>query len=180
MTNTPYPHSSPPRKSSGAPKWIIVIAGGIFVLVAVIGVVAALGIYGVRKYIADSKEAEARNAVGQLAKDAAAAYVRDGKLCRSTSSPVPATVPHGTKYQSTPGDWEAGKAAHAGFGCLRFSMSYPQYYQYDYRSTPRGFTAIARGDLDGDGVQSRFELDGHLSGGVISIVPNLKETNPDE
>ncbi len=180
MTNAPYPPVPPPRKGSSAPIWIIVILGVGVVLVAVIGIVAALGIYGTRKYIANAKTAEARSTLGQIAKDAAAAYTRDGKLCPSASSPVPATVPRGRKYQSSPADWQADQAAHAGFACLHFSMSYPQYYQYDYQSTPSGFSVIAHGDLNGDGVESRFEIRGQVSGGTISVAPNIMETNPEE
>lgn len=180
MTNAPYPPPAPPQKGSRAVVWIIVLVLAIPFLVAVIGVVAALGIFGVRKYIANAKTAEARNTLGQIAKDAAAAYDRDGKLCPSASSPVPAKVPSGAKYQSGPEDWGADKAAHAGFACLHFSMAEPQYYQYEYTSTPHSFTVIARGDLDGDGVQSTFELDGLVSGGKVIVAPNIKETNPEE
>ncbi len=180
MANAPYPAAPPPQKKSGAGMWVIVIVVGVFVLVAVVGVVAALGIFGLRSYIANAKEAEARNTLGQIAKDATAAYARDGKLCPSASSPVPATVPHAAKYQSGPGEWQVDKAAHAGFACLHFSMTDPQYYQYEYTATPTGFAVIARGDLDGDGVQSRFELDGHLSGGTLSVSPTIKAKNPDE
>lgn len=180
MTNAPAPYQQPPQKKSRAPVWIIVIAGAVLVLVAVLGIFAALAIFGVRKYIANAKTAEARNTIGQIARDAAASYERDGKLCPSASSPVPATVPRGTKYQSTPTDWQADKATNAGFACLHFSMADPQYYQYDYKSTPSGFIVIARGDLNGDGVQSLFELQGHVSGGSINVAPNMIEKNPEE
>lgn len=179
MTNAPYPPPQP-QKSSRATVWVVaVIAVGV-VLVAVIGVFAALGIYGVRKYIANAKQAEARNTLAQLAKDASAVYERTGRLCPSASSPVPATIPHANKYLSTPGDWAVDKAARAGFACLHFSLADPQYYQYDYKSTPSGFTVIARGDLDGDGVLSRFELQGHVIGGKLSVAPNITTTNPEE
>ena len=52
----------------------------LMIVVAIVGVLAALAIYGVRKYIANSKTAEARNSLGQLAKDASAAYDREGMV----------------------------------------------------------------------------------------------------
>ncbi len=39
----------------------------LMIVVAIVGVLAALAIYGVRKYIANAKTAEARNALGQMA-----------------------------------------------------------------------------------------------------------------
>ena len=47
------------------------------IVVAIVGILAVLAVYGVRKYIANSKTTEARNALGQIAKDAATA-LRDG------------------------------------------------------------------------------------------------------
>src|SRR5262245_49278688 len=108
MSNQPYP--STPPKSSGFPVVVIVLLVAIPALVAIVGVFASLGIYGLRKYIANAKTAEARNTIGALAKDAATAFARDGKLCPSASSPVPAIVPRGTKYQSSPTDWEVDRA----------------------------------------------------------------------
>ena len=49
----------------------------LMIVVAIVGVLAALAIYGVRKYLLNSKTAEVRNAVGQMAKDAKAAYERE-------------------------------------------------------------------------------------------------------
>src|SRR6478736_1181657 len=50
----------------------------LMIVVAIVGVLAALAIYGVRRYILNSKTAEARNGIGQMAKDASAAYSREG------------------------------------------------------------------------------------------------------
>ncbi|HLZ06969.1 MAG TPA: prepilin-type N-terminal cleavage/methylation domain-containing protein, partial [Chloroflexota bacterium] len=49
----------------------------LMIVVAIVGVLAALAIYGVRKYLLNSKTAEVRNAVGQMAKDAKAAFERE-------------------------------------------------------------------------------------------------------
>jgi type IV pilus assembly protein PilA len=175
--NHPAP---PPPQKSGFPTVLIVFLVAIPAIIAVIGILAVLAIYGVRKYIANAKTAEARNSLGQIAKDAAAAYDRDGKVCASASSPIPATVPHAAKYQSMASEWEADKAVNGGFACLKFEMSSPQYYQYDYKATASGFTATAHGDLNGDGVESTFEIEGKVVGGVLQVAPMLKETNPEE
>jgi hypothetical protein len=59
-------------------------------------------------------------------------------------------------------------------------MSQPQYYQYDYKATATGFTVTAHGDLNGDGIVSTFEVEGKLSGGMVTVAPMIKETMPEE
>jgi type IV pilus assembly protein PilA len=130
----------------------------LMIVVAIVGVLAALAIYGVRKYIANSKTAEAKNSLGQISKDASSAFAREGmnpallaagattavvnRLCLSGNA-VPAAMAsvQGRKYQSSPGEWTTGQPttgpnnANEGFACLKFSMAEPQYYQYNYVST---------------------------------------------
>src|SRR5260370_37732809 len=58
---------------------------GLMIVVAIVGILAVLAIYGVRKYLANAKTAEARNSIGQIAKDAATQRSeerRGGKECR--------------------------------------------------------------------------------------------------
>jgi type IV pilus assembly protein PilA len=148
-----YGSQAPPPKS-GFPIWIVFLLGGAAFLVIVVPVLAVLAIYGVRKYIANAKTAEARNVVAEIGRDAVTAYEGDTKLCPSASRAVPASVLDvtGKKYQSTVGEWEADKATKSGFACLKFSMTSPQYYSYAYRahgsSTPGdGFDAFATSDL---------------------------------
>ncbi len=127
----------------------------LMIVVAIIGVLAALAIYGVRKYLTNAKTAEARTAIGRMAKDATVAFekesVQEGtidltqsaeiahRLCSSADPVPPAAPPQNQKYQSTPDDWKSpatttstGNEVPGGWTCLRFSMDSPQYYQYEY------------------------------------------------
>src|SRR2546423_6358438 len=139
----------------------------LMIVVAIVGVLAALAIYGVRKYLLNAKTAEVRNAVGQMAKDAKAAYEREtmpaailgagatagspNNLCVDATASVPAAKASiaGMKYQSDPAEWTADQATPGkGFACLRFSVSDPQYYMYDYKGTAGAsgtFTASGMG-----------------------------------
>src|SRR5262249_45658832 len=110
----------------------------LMIVVAIVGVLAVLAIYGVRKYISNSKTTEARNSLGQIAKDAATAFEKETgsstviligsssgllrRLC-PPSLKVPATPPQSAKYQSTPQDWGSGAGAPAqavaSWGCLK-------------------------------------------------------------
>ncbi|MBI3201541.1 MAG: type II secretion system protein [Myxococcales bacterium] len=184
----------------------------LMIVVAIVGVLAALAIYGVRKYIANAKTAEARNSLGQIAKDAAGAYAREGmsgtilslggtadinnRLCASATKAVPTATAkiQGKKYQSDPAEWAVdGKTVHTGFACLKFQMTDPQYYQYNYVQAggtngggkDAAFTATASGDLNGDTVMSTFTLTGKVQEGAnkaleLTIAPNFVESNPEE
>jgi type IV pilus assembly protein PilA len=182
----------------------------LMIVVAIVGILAALAIYGVRKYMSNAKSAEARNSIGQMGKDAITAYFKEGmeatviKLGSSTSvvnqlcsgaavEAVPAggNITQGTmpaqikakKYQSTPSEWST-------WDCLHFSMNDPQYYQYDYVSpggptTGTTFTCQAAGDLNGDGQGSLFTMSGAIQAdakGVVTatLAPNMTEDKQDE
>lgn len=185
----PAPPPQPPKKAGSGSTVAIILVSVVGGLVVILGVLAVLAFYGVRKYIANAKQAEARSSIRMMSAEAQAAYEArldaDGDdrdpgrhLCPSASTPVPADVRQiaGMKYQSSPLEW----TDDPGFSCLGFAQSGPQYYQYDYESTPAGFTAIARGDLDGDGVLSTFEIEGQLEGSDLVVAPTLKETDPSE
>lgn len=155
------------------------------------GVLPAVGIYGVRRYLARSKSSEAKNTIGAIARGAAAAFERETvggghTLCKS-AAPVPSVVPSGKKYQPNTAegsDFETGDDA-GGWRCLKFAMTQPHYYQYGYSvggpykgpavggpdPGPNGFEAWAVGDLDGDGVTSLYTVTG-----TVDASGNLKRS----
>jgi type IV pilus assembly protein PilA len=173
------------------------------IVVAIVGILAVLAIYGVRKYIANAKTAEARNSLGQIGKDSATAYEKEtmaatvlgegsstavGRAICTTAAPnVPSAIGavQGKKYQSSqaPGsDWQAQNSSNGGFACLKFAMQAPQYYMYSFTNVgATAYTAMANGDLNGDGIQSSFQLFGSIdSNNQLISSPNIQETNPEE
>jgi type IV pilus assembly protein PilA len=181
----------------------------LMIVVAIVGILAVLAVYGVRKYITNAKTAEARNSLGQMTKDASSAYEREGmagtilglgsstgvvrRLCGAAPLTIPAAKAdiEGKKYQSKPNEWAAG-SSQIGWSCLKFTMNDPQYFMYGYGSTGTAggendtFTATANGDLNGDGSLSTFTIQGKIqkdtAGGglVLTVAPNIVETLPDE
>jgi type IV pilus assembly protein PilA len=125
----------------------------LMIVVAIIGVLAALAIYGVRRYLASSKTSEAKNAIGGISRGATAAFEREvtvsedvaegasgtqasHQLCNTpvAAAVVPGAAPAGKKYQpsTAPGaDFNSDDSA-TGWLCLRFGMTQPHYYQYGY------------------------------------------------
>jgi type IV pilus assembly protein PilA len=174
----------------------------LMIVVAIVGILAALAIYGVRKYMTNAKTAEAKNSLGQLAKDASTAFDRekmDGTLlpagnstavsnllCASAGATVPASKDSikGKKYQSNPTEWDVG-TDKTGWKCLKFTMGAPQYFMYGYAETGTAgdgdkFFATAEGDLDGDGTTSKFEIQAEVRSGSVALSPSVLETNPEE
>jgi type IV pilus assembly protein PilA len=183
----PEQQTPQPQKKQGMSTCLIVAIVLVAVGVPALGVMAALGIYGVRRYLASAKTAEAKNTVGAISRMAAAAYERERdeapahRLCRS-AKPVPATVPAARKYMPGPGDF--GGDDDTGWRCLRFQMTAPNYYQYQYnqgggwvmpRNAPGkdGFEAAAVGDLDGNGTHSHFTRTGKVERGSVVVSTEL-------
>jgi type IV pilus assembly protein PilA len=162
----------------------------LMIVVAIVGILAVLAIYGVRKYLANAKTAEARNSLGQMGKDESTAFEKESMAGLTLSpgaaagasrslclTPTQLWVPangaadvKGQKYQTSQVagvDWnkDQGAAVPTGFACLKFSMDAPQYYAYTFTSTnPTAaagtWVAQAAGDLNGDGNPSNFTLNG--------------------
>jgi type IV pilus assembly protein PilA len=181
----------------------------LMIVVAIVGILAVLAIYGVRKYMANAKTAEARNSLGQIAKNQAAEFEGEhmtsavlspgtsAGLSRALCGSEPKTVPSaltsigGAKYQSAVADWNVGSGTATtppfGFSCLKFTMDAPQYYAYGFTSSGTtgqsgdSFTATANGDLNGDAVYSTFSITGAINTSyALNIAPNMQEINPEE
>jgi type IV pilus assembly protein PilA len=124
----------------------------LMIVVAIIGILAALAIYGVRRYLQSAKASEAKNSIGAIARGAVGAYERETtpaellgegtageafvhEVCTGATA-VPGTVPAGNKYQpnSEDGtDFETG-TLRGGWRCLKFQIGSPIYYRYGYQS----------------------------------------------
>jgi len=137
----------------------------LMIVVAIIGILAALAIYGVRRYLASAKTSEAKNAIGAISRGGVGAYERETTtqelvsegtnasvfthdICANAVN-VPDTnvIPAGNKYQpnSTLGkDYETGDTS-TGWKCLKHNMSSPSYYLYGYQSKPINSAAPAGG-----------------------------------
>jgi type IV pilus assembly protein PilA len=130
----------------------------LMIVVAIIGVLAALAIYGVRRYLSAAKTSEAKNSIGAIVRAAQIAYEEraasqvlvegtngsavNQSLCTSAVA-VPAFVPLGVKYQpitAMGSDWQTGSQL-AGWLCLKFSIGEAIYYQYTY-SQGSGYVSV--------------------------------------
>lgn len=102
-------------------------------------------------------------------------------LCGS-ATPVPESIDliSGKMYNPPPSAWEQGNDT-TGWRCLRVSRSGNQTYQFGYdvgagtiTDSTEGYTAWARGDLDGDGRTSLFRIRGELVKGTVVHAPSIE------
>jgi len=124
-----------------------------------VGMLLGVGIYGVRRYLVDAKAGEAHAVIAQIAKSYAATLAdpeaaKHHAIKKLVSLPaVPATVPRGVKFQSSPDDWKAWAPIH-------FALTDAQYFQYEVVAAKDGKSAeiFGRGDLDGNGKSSLYRV----------------------
>lgn len=140
----------------------------LMIVVAILGILAAVAIPAFLKYIKRSKTSEATMNIRKMY-DGAVSYF-SSEYADSTGNILanqfpenaiqPDAAPTEAKYD--PVDWD-GSTDNGTWTALQFAVSDPHYYQYQYNSTNNTadpnqsvFTASAFGDLDGDGTQSTF------------------------
>jgi hypothetical protein len=134
--------------------------GGVEAQAKLVGTLSAVGIYGVRQYLAQAKLAEAKSTVGAISRDLAAYMEReDAKGKRPTrfppsAPPTPAKVPSGTKSAPDASTW-----SHPTWNAIHFVMEMPTYYSYEIVTSKDGHVATVRahGDLNGNGKLSTIE-----------------------
>jgi type IV pilus assembly protein PilA len=141
----------------------------LMIVVAIIGVLAALAIYGVSRYLKHSKTAEATRNLSALETGSKNAYQQEFDQGGAGTGPYvhtfcqtgtiqPGTIPAAKKVS---GVW-----TDPAWVCLKFSVNEPQFYSYTYTGdttavgTTAMYTAMANGDLDGNGTASTFKLIG--------------------
>jgi type IV pilus assembly protein PilA len=150
----------------------------LMIVITLVGVLASLAIYGVRRYLNSARTAEAKYSIGAISQLATGVFEREisdaefvangalskaavNRLCASAQS-VPDTVPQGKKYQPSNAvgdDFHTGNSAE-GWLCLRYTMSAPIYYQYSYhRSDSYVSPALGGPDPGVDGFEAAAQGD---------------------
>jgi type IV pilus assembly protein PilA len=174
----------------------------LMIVIAIIGVLAALAIYGVRRYLASAKTSEGKNTIGAIARGAKQAFERETAssdllapgansttanhaLCGTAAKKVPdGAVPKGVKYQPKDGateDYNDGSAT-AGWKCLKFTMSQAHYYQYSYT---KGTNPVSNGKTGAPNVSAaesfetaaQGDLDGDAQISTFALVGQVDGSN---
>ncbi len=158
----------------------------LMIVVAIIGILAAVAVPSFIRYIRKSKTMEAVMAIRRMYDGAVAYYVSEhadktGVLLPQkfpdSAGPTPASgIPCATPVITPPTEWGA-----AEWQALDFAVSDPQRYQYQFSDNGLGgaaafATMFARGDLNCNHSYSEFSrsltgmVDGVMGGTGLSIV----------
>jgi type IV pilus assembly protein PilA len=139
----------------------------LMIVVAIIGILAAVAIPAFLRYIKRSKTSEATQNVGSMFRGAVAYFeaehtTRTGtvisKQFPASIGPTPAInlLLSGQKVTPASTNWDS-----SSWQALSFAMGDPHYYAYQFTSSgtsnASAFTARAHGDLDADSTYSTFE-----------------------
>ena len=152
----------------------------LMIVVAIIGILAAVAIPAFIKYIRKSKTVEATEALDKIKVGAREYFVVDhwssvGTLLNKQFPGSVTTVPANPccqKCTNASADWDT-----AGWAALKFGLTEPHYYKFDFNATgitnAAVYTAQAMGDLDCDGTESTFEIRGSIDteGSVVTVGP---------
>jgi hypothetical protein len=154
----------------------LVLKGTVEQQAQALGQLTAMSMFATQRYLANAKAAEAKAVLALIVKDYQESLRDPAKKQKKLVSlpAVPSTVPRGEKYQSKPEEWKAWTA-------IQFSLTEPQYFQYEVVAAKDGKSAtiVARGDLDGDGETSELKLNVTLDAKTGQLTAKgLDETNP--
>ena len=156
----------------------------LMIVVAIIGILAAVAIPAFLDYMKRSKATEAGeqlNAVGKLQKRAygdnssfttgTGASLPTGPCCGKTGTPGGSVD---NKCPAVPASFKSDSA----WGAMGFSVGEPASYSYSYNgASATSFTALAVGDTDCDNTFATFTLTGTLDGAGNPSVSLLKPGN---
>ena len=163
----------------------------LMIVVAIIGILAAVAIPAFMKYIRRSKTTEATMNIRKLF-DSSVAYFEEehatqAGLIVAKQFPLTVAITPGTTAAALPGGKHPPLASYwtdvnGTWNALNFSVDDPFYYQYTYVSsgvdTASAFTARANGDLNGDAVLSTFERIGLVVAGNVQGGSGLYKNRP--
>ena len=153
----------------------------LMIVVAIIGILAAVAIPAFIKYIRKSKTVEAAEALDKVKIGAREYFVVDhwsntgglqAKQFPNGITNIPTGGPCCDKCTNTSSEWDA-----ANWDAIRFGLTEPHYYQYTYTATGTTnnavYTARAIGNLDCDATYSTFEIRGAVDteGAVTTVGP---------
>ena len=128
----------------------------LMIVVAIIGILAAVAIPAFMDYMKKSKKTEASLQLNKIAKNSKVYFITAAEYVQDAGAAKPSTFVAGTTCKMQPEtDW----AADTGWAKLDFQVDEPNLFQYEYSATSLSeATATATGDLDCDGTAIIYTL----------------------
>ena len=150
----------------------------LMIVVAIIGILAAVAIPAFMDYMKKGKSSEAELQLAKIKTNAKANFNTDSSYPAVTAPVTPTATCcaqdlGGKKKCAVAGaDW-----ATAPWQALDFQLDEPFYFQYQYTGTANTYTANAIGDLDCDATSVSYVLTGSVTNGnpsaaLVKPAPN--------
>jgi len=151
----------------------------LMIVVAIIGILAAVAIPAFMDYMKKSKKTEASLQLNKIAKNSKVHYSTNSEFVQSAGDIAPAAsgaqcAQAGNKFTVDYAAWQDS----AGWQALDFQVDEPNLFAYSYLAT-NGQTASAQaiGDLDCDGTYITYTLNltavqGNAQGNIVEPPPN--------
>jgi prepilin-type N-terminal cleavage/methylation domain-containing protein len=145
----------------------------LMIVIAIIGILSALAIPAFSAYIRRSKSAEASDNINKIFKAVSTYYLQERTGLGMTASTSGAcTVGNAGPEPLMPGQakqrWDKNHANAANFNTIAFNVADYVFFSYylssagqkcgNTRNNPGLYTAEANGNLDGDNIESTFQL----------------------
>jgi len=154
----------------------------LMIVVAIIGILAAVAIPSFMDYMKRSKRTEASLQLNKIGKNAKRAYSETSAYPTGTAAQLPAKPAAGgccggtnNKCTAVPTSFTADNVWKA----LDFQIDEPSLFVYDYTGAATSFTAKATGDLDCDTTEIVYTLAGSSANGNPAVTLTEPAPNSD-
>src|SRR5215831_8871374 len=138
----------------------------LMIVVAIIGILAAVAIPAFMDYMKRSKKTEASLQLNKIGKNSKRAYMENSQYVTGTAGQLPSKPGTGgccggtgaspNHCAAVPTAW----VADATWKALDFEIDEDTLFYYNYTGTTTTFTATATGDLDCDGTEIIYTMTG--------------------
>ncbi len=157
----------------------------LMIVVAIIGILAAVAIPAFMDYMKRSKKTEASLQLNKIGKNAKRVYSENSAYVVGTALQLPVKPGSGGCCGGTGASPNHCAKVPASFALnpvwknLDFQIDEDSLFYYDYTGTTNTFVAKATGDLDCDGTEIQFTLTGDAVSGNPAVVLTEPAPNSD-
>jgi prepilin-type N-terminal cleavage/methylation domain-containing protein len=156
----------------------------LMIVVAIIGILATVAIPAFMDYVKRSKKTEATLQLDKISKNAKRTYGETGSYPSGSAGPTPTPVNAGKGCCGGAGKRPNHCAANPGawtgvWQQLEFEIDEDSLFYYSYTGTATAYTALAVGDLDCDGLEVTYTLNGTTVNGNPTATVSAPPANAD-
>jgi len=154
----------------------------LMIVVAIIGILAAVAIPAFMDYMKRSKKTEASLQLNKIGKNNKRNYSESSSYVTVNGAALPAATAGGCCFSNSNNHCPAQPASFAadsGWKLLDFQIDEPSLFFYTYTGGTNTFTAFAQGDLDCDGTPITYTLSGTAASGNPAVLLSEPSVNAD-